>query len=780
MDKNNLTVDGMVKQVFEKLNAYGRMEAYTPVDLKRVTDVSELMDMLKVETKEGQLTDSIFNYLYSYNANEGDFYRNIEGKVLPEVTLNPHNKPDPYEAYFTKTDTSGNTLTHIQKLFELLEEDKETGNIQLLTRKEILHIGEKGSGKTQSQNYWLYHVNDALEKKDIVWVRLDASKLLEIWKNGSACIDNDNKFLITPETYILGQLVYVFCKHFQKEFIDIYSDLFGRIVDNLEKSPENNIEINTEITTADAKLLSIDTVALSQYAKKYNKGLKTVIDFLKHFEYIIAVGEKTFGDKGKTRRNRKGRKDATYSFLIDKVLLDSQKKREETVLFKAWMAIARVLQDFIVNNYKILYIIDGLDNINFFSEERKKYLDKLSRLLYQFPLPIGHDNELLLISLRDTTLNLLEKTGQEIAHRDRLQYRNLDLFYRIDQQTKNVLKSILDKKINNKNMLLNKHTSKEYSETFCYMVKVLKKIKEELYPNDFIPEEEMWNFNIRCFLYNHITLAKYITFKYYSAGKPNDFNIKKQINTYKDINLLLNGHLCVCEWKNLPITNVGTKYFNLFGYPIKTSDYVRTNDESHYFTYTYILLLLRKSQAIVSRKICEILMVLNEISELDCENCIDKLVSSGMIKQKFSGNDMRYIITAKGEGALQKFYNDIHFLYYASLDTKVPKKLLENFKIAPNNFKTSNNSELGNDRNYPPYCVITGINFLRYLKYQNNKILECSGLKERLENYGIDISTFELPIEENKLSESVRVMAEKIYRKESYKQIFANWLSEQL
>lgn len=766
MDIDNLTTDEKVEIILKKLNTGGDSGELNFYDLKRVTDDDELVNKLKVKTIYGDLTDSIDEYIDSYSKDDSKFSKHIEGNILPMVTLNPHDKPNPFKPFFADKDSNDKTLSHLQQLYDLLEKDENTGNINLVDYGNILHIGEKGSGKTLSQNVWLYDKNDILEKNKIFWVRLDATKIIQIWKDGNASFGTDD-FLITPEIYFLGQLVYVFIKHFQKEFSNLYSELFGEIADKLKNGTRNNLQninsFKTEtITKAYAHAINIDTLAVTRYAKSQN--IETIIDFLKHFEHITAVSEGTYDENGETRRYDKERKYKD-SFLVEYVFLDSQKKKKQTELFSVWISIAKILQEFILNNdYKLFYIIDGLDNINFYYKEKENYIDKLLHLLLEFPLKIGHKNELLLISLRDTTYSRLKEIGGENFYYDRQHHRNLYTFHIIRQQTRDVLKYILEKRIN---YIFSEYTAK----SDCFMAKVLKTINESQKVGDKMLEGEIWHYNTRGFLFNYSNLAKYITFKYYFAKTKqfSYFDIGRQISIYKDINLLLNGQLYVCEKARLPNTNEGTIFINLFGYTINE------DEKPPYFIYTYILLLLKNRESIPMEKIQDILLCFG-ISEIDCKYCVDKLVSSGMLKQKFSSdvNCMKHEITNKGKLALQKFYNDIHFLYYTALDTKVPEKVLKSFRIAPNNLNTDEK------RNYPLCCVITGIKFLNYLILQYNKTLNDPELKDKLNKLKIPISLFKIPIEKSTLSESIKTMVNIMDRDESSMHMFTTWLSHEM
>jgi len=760
-----MNMEEQLEKVIKGLYKRRNFDSDNPNDLTRATDDEMYQKKLYLNTGSDEVKEDINAYLYHRNNTEMLFYNEISEKIYRMGHLNPHNKPDPYDKYFVDN-IEKRKLRHLQELYNLLEMDTTSGVLQLKEYRNVLHIGDKGSGKTLSQNVWLYRNNEKLENNDIVWIRLDALKLMDIWKGA----DLEKSTLVTPEIYLLGQLVYVFSKHFQKKFPNYYSELFDRIASKLNDSPQNKLsyyqERNTvELTRAVRELFDINMMQVFSSANK--KGLETIIDYLKYFEETISQAENTYKDSGETRLDSDRKTNRSRSYLIENVLKESQKNIIKN--YKEWITIAILLREFILHNdYYILYIIDGLDHINFYHPNREKYMQKILHLLYFFPLSQSEDesavdrNELLLMSMRPDTYDALKKIYNKEFYHGFNHYKNVENFYPIYQQTNNLFKPIFNRRIE---FFVSSCTYKE-----CFMAKVLERIKES---PDIVEEEkegEKWHSNIRCFLYNCVNLAKYITFKYYFAGKPDKFDIDKQIVTYKNTNLLLNGYLYLCEEKNPCDSDAGNNFFNLFGF-------TKRKGKPLYFIYTHILLLIKKHEQITYEDIKDIIDCFEDITLVEYELCVCRLVSFGLITEEYSDaeNRMKFKITIKGSLALQNFYNDIHFLYYTSLDTKIPKKLLEKFLITPNNYDIEEEK-----RNYPPYCIITGMYFLRYLYRQNNKIIENAKLKlEKLELLGIkDISIFNLPIKEEELSKSIGEMLRIVYRNNEYKIIFEEWLSK--
>jgi len=337
---------------------------------------------------------------------------------------------------------------------------------------------------------------------------------------------------------------------------------------------------------------------------------------------------------------------------------------------------------------------------------------------------------------------------------------NISGFYPINQEVIGVGKLIKNKRFE----IFLKTIPKEFEN--CYLKKVFEAIIE--YSSDH--DDEIWNSNFRCMLYNNINLALYITFKYYFLGQPIGFSIINQIRTYEEINFFLNGRLFICEENTKPSSNLGFACFNFFGYNINTDD--SGKPKPFYLIYTYLLQLIEEEPGILYSRIKDILALFS-IASQEVENCTDRLVSSGMIEQKYPHGPayMKYKITSKGKYYKIKFFNDIHYLYFSSLDTLLPMELFLSLQISPLC------PERNEKRNYPPYCIITAILFLQFLLQQNRKILN-DELETKLKEKGVSISIFELPIKKEILSKSIEAMVHKCKRDPSYLSILEKWLKE--
>lgn len=418
--------------------------------------------------------------------------------------------------------------------------------------------------------------------------------------------------------------------------------------------------------------------------------------------------------------------------------------------------MGKIIRDYVVqNNYYMLYIIDGLDNINFFFKDRKFFLRMLIKHLYDFPLKLHgtSKNELLILSIRDTTYELLRKALTEGGdYLDSTKLKNVNSFFKIYIDTNNINKIVLNRRL--------KHFFKSYSKyNDCFLNEVLQTISDYHHKID----ETRWNSNLRCFLFNHLNLAKLITFRYFyywTNNQPN-FDIKQNIDIFENVNFFLNGELFVDEQEEHKTGNEGSNLFNLFGY-------VNYAEKPFYFIYSRILQLVRLQPQISKEQLFAKLYLIGYL-DVDIEFCIDRLISSGMLVTIYTPYGhvvLKFRISLKGEFVLNSFFNDIHFLYYSSLNTKLPMTLIKKMKISPNNFVFDKTI---NKRYYPPYSIITGYLFLSYLKIVNSTELLVLPAAMR--------QSFELPILNNALYSSINTMVEASLKDEDYKRTLNNWLN---
>lgn len=597
-------------KLFENLNIEASLSV-APEDFIRPTENNEISRKLQLYSN-GRYFDWISDYLDYLQPKEINFLKFFESNIPLTDSMNPH-KPYDLKEYFV-TEIENVELKHLSRLKEFLK-SKDNNSISLRENEGILHIGEKGSGKTFSQNIWLHENNDILEENNIFWVRLDASKLIRLWDD-SRVYNNPN--LTTIEEYFLGQIVYVFCKHCFKEY-PLSSNLFVRILEDLKNSESNEIEETNIKTRAQADLLNNEFDIFLYSAHKL--GFTKISVFLKDIERQIATYEEFY--KGPSKRvSLEDRLHKDKSFLVDRVLKDSQKYNSDRYKGSKnnWMTIGRFLKNFAIKNgYSFLYIIDGLENINFYNSSRKNYLERIFSDLYNFPLNRFNSdpNETVLISLRDTTYEALKRMTHVGVYNDFNRFMNIESFTKVYQDTKGLQKYAFDRRV--------EYVLDKYEGEDCFMQKVLRVMIE----NHEIPDEERWNSNLRCFINNHVTLAKLITFRYYYSHKPKDFNILHQIKTFENINFFLNGELYVNELARSSVANNGHNLFNLFGF---------VDDDAeipYYMIYSRLLQLINNRPNITEKKLYSIL-VLFDYTEENIAICLDNLIWSGLVFSNYN------------------------------------------------------------------------------------------------------------------------------------------------
>lgn len=394
-----------------------------PIDVETIKRRLSLMD-------NNQNVYTVLDYLQRNCINEAMYYSGIFDAATLKDSLNPHRQPNPYIDYYVSEDQNKIKCNHIQKLDRLME--KTDGVLNLIRYNQffhgILHIGEKGSGKTITQNVWLYNYHEELENNNIFWIRLDAAKLEKIWIRSDAL---NPEIRYSVEDYLLGQMLYVFVKHFQLHFKNRYSPLCGRIADKLAKSPINSLPepiTNSKKSSSDYSSREMFLV----WAK--NKSFSTLLDCFEYFERIIAIYENTYEDNGSKRKDDWEKLDSSKSFFMDRILLDDMRTSELKI---AWYEAARILRKFILEEkFYLFYIIDGIDSLDFYVLDRKNIIKKMLNSLLRFPLCRSssetNSQEIRLISLRDTTFAKLRKLYNEISYAGDSSVYDINNFYKIE------------------------------------------------------------------------------------------------------------------------------------------------------------------------------------------------------------------------------------------------------------------------------------------------------------------------------------------------------------
>ena len=300
---------------------------------------------------------SAYNYLFQKNHFKTiDIIKELDKLMLNE-TMNPHAKKYSPKEYYVKTDTTNNAL---KKLNDLCSTDDNKMNLSRLAKDgaTILHIGEKGNGKTLVQNIWLYDNYSWFEQNNIIWARCDAHKLYDLWR------DSDTRQLASIEDYLYGQLVYVFCKYLKtskyckdgKE-----SKLFAKIYNEL-KNHEYNTQPYTDSRYSTGKNVYKRDVREQRFSSalhffqtekvELERELRSITDWIDKFHQDI------------TSNVREEKKEFSYWLNI---LKEAQQKPESSNRVKnLWVLIGMWIEHVIINlsptKYYFLHIVDGINN----------------------------------------------------------------------------------------------------------------------------------------------------------------------------------------------------------------------------------------------------------------------------------------------------------------------------------------------------------------------------------------------------------------------------------
>ncbi|MDR2972672.1 MAG: hypothetical protein LBU83_12225 [Bacteroidales bacterium] len=741
----------------------------------------DIAKKLEVRLKGGARTSRVSDFLDDHNPNEMNFYKDAEDAIWGHQNFNPRN------AYKFRNLFAYNQC--YQDLCELLDTD-ENGQLKLLQRKLTFQLGKKGSGKTITQNVWLGDKNKKLEDNNIFWIRLDVEKLYNLRESMSKKFEREMKakgrkeVLISTKEYFLGQLLYVFCKRF-KEFpyqdphdpeVDkrnkcTSSELIKRIYKDLSESGENNINKIKLTKKEEEHYEDLQMFFQSRLSKLREQDCTKITDYLSYLEEIISKDERTWKRDGEERTPFAPTRKTSY--LIDHVFLENK----DSALFKSWKFLGETLRGFILNcGYRILYIVDGVDNINFENPSSKDKYEELIEELLDFPVSpdsdgTGNDNELIFIAMRDSTFVEFEK-----RYKTQPKHRNLQSYLKVrsrkifmdDSIQKGTIKEILEKRAKF-------IKESKYAKETTKMAKILDRILTKSHNVEEVNLKKIWNSNYRSFLYSRLYLSKYLAFRYYWRTNKEipytDEEIDEDINIFEDINFYLNGEMYAQGMEN----DDGTVRFNHFGF-------IDTLEQKPFlFIYIYILEAIKilDKNNLYSSNIINIMEQLGFFKD-DCESCINNLEKSGMLKQLFNveKKEFAYDVTEKGTFFSEKFCSCIQYLYHSCIDTKLPNIVFDSIKryISPNDVPPRG------DRNFPVNCIIVGVSFLNFLKFEHKRILKDKRIwKNTSEIHSeehIDMKTFELPINDKLLKESIRKMLKKVIKNSNQIEILEDWLNK--
>ncbi|MEY2633114.1 MAG: hypothetical protein RIR00_1768, partial [Pseudomonadota bacterium] len=165
------------------------------------------------------------------------------------ATMNPHKELKDTSYYVTTE-----TFEQLDIITSTIEEE-----ITSPAMRVFIHIGAKGSGKTATQNQWLYHNHKKLETLKVFYIRCDAAKLFDHW---SLTKPNDWSECPTVDEYHTLQLLYIIGKYHNHDNPDYRSTLIQEICEKLKSEQIQfdhleNRELNTPVT---APMLVMDYI----------------------------------------------------------------------------------------------------------------------------------------------------------------------------------------------------------------------------------------------------------------------------------------------------------------------------------------------------------------------------------------------------------------------------------------------------------------------------------------------------------------------------------------
>ena len=324
-----------------------------------------------------------------------DIFREIESTFHP-IGMNPHLEEYPPDKFFVESNID-------TKLYEAILnaiEDKH--------RNSILHIGNKGSGKTISQNILLYRKNKEFERNKIFWIRCDCHKLYNLWRVQSSL--HKLAYAVSIQEYLDIQMVYVLCKYYKKS--------------NLLK------EIFLGLKNEEIKFDYLMTHDVDSDSKQYKKNV-FAYKFIEKLESEIESHENN-------------NPQTNFSYAVDKIMVGSFKSTKQRAK-RRWIDLSLCIQTFMQKKgYKILFIADGIDNVNLsIPSSKPMYIEMKSQFADFVRKRPKNLSQIHLASLRTRTLNEMQNLITESS--DTFHYSNPKnlIFFRQEKYDFTFLSEIL-------------------------------------------------------------------------------------------------------------------------------------------------------------------------------------------------------------------------------------------------------------------------------------------------------------------------------------------------
>lgn len=585
------------------------------------------------------------------------------------------------------------------------------------------YIGPRGSGKTLTQNEWLRKYFPEMESNNIVYVRCDVHKIYDAMGNSRK---NNGYSNLSIDDYLDMQFLYVFLKYRSKEFNfkgtdkqgvesvalkNMYSalnkldtkavqnstfenlgeflDIQSRnIIHNEEKIRSSNrndkfsnrdyrfsnrnysyaIELMGNITSTDeipmllheVNSCTIEQIINNKFPPVFEIYLG-VLDEARRNEFkreiIKTIKENITDDENILKSDLE-----TTLLKINKKINSSRKNTTET-----WLKVSRYIQNFAVaNNYKILRIIDGIDNIIVQDSTNDKifFKGKIEELSELKNKP-NNKNIFYFISLRSDSFLELQDSFKKyelnsVSNRDTCFYKYFHDY------ASNSIKEILTKRFEALESIFSFSNSNKES----LFLKILHYIFIK-YEHPSLREECSFQ-NIRAILRHHIFLSLHCVFEF-KRKKLCVFNESKCKSildkNFEVIYFLRNKVYIYTEETTGDAGDYKYKVFpNLF--------YTHHRHDKWTGLCRLRIIQLLTNNRLSKKEIIEKLSCLypREYIEKKIENLLNYNLIESELNDDLGELKLGYIATHKAGYLLSIIKNNLNSIYFLCLDTPLPEK----------------------------------------------------------------------------------------------------------
>ncbi|MBU0578243.1 hypothetical protein KKB18_07475 [bacterium] len=568
---------------------------------------------------------------------------------------------------------------HRQFLKEIEDHDK---------RDVIFLMGKKGAGKTFYLNYLFNLYSKQLYEKKIVWYRAELTKLYRYNIENYGQDEVDEKNYMTIEEYFSMHIVYVTFKYRQqnKIFLEMWGDIKGDLIE-----------------------IAADNWILNE--PYYNIDMENDIKQMKDIINKCELKETQLGDS-----------------------MEFDKTQMEQFFFKnkelCSLMASTILTYLMKKGFVTLLVFDGLDNIDYYQNERfytlivnqlKKYCldDKIRYLQPKIIISLRNETYEHIKSISPRFFNVVPPPTFFTEHKNpiALLKKKIDVavneispFKNDKNKMANKIRQYcasIDADINPQEIVIEcDKTLKSFGDE--YLDKLLSLMEKLLSGTDYkepINErfliERVYNGNIRSFLQNFMNV-----FLYSILFKEKKQYIKSDREYVYTEGQLLNGSIYI-DTKSEEYA-FGKCFPNIFYYNENGID-----NKWHGLTLYRIMQYLRRSR-INERYLIDTIYQDFAYDKKIIQFCIKYGIGHGIIETSYDINkkDLFLMLSQKGELLLQYYFTDVNIFYCLAMDT--PLSQCANSKI-----RFHINDEYGYWVNYIEACTLTSITFARHILQQH-------------------------------------------------------------